>query len=59
METLNTKTRKERIVLERSGDAQVIYVDVPVDVPAENRQEAMSKGLVVNGPPSDANEGVR
>ena len=58
METLNTKTRKERIVLERSGDAQVIFIDVPV-VPEENKKEAMSKGLVVNGPPSDANEGVR
>ena len=51
------KTRTEKIILEKSGDAQVIYVEVPVS--EEQKQEAPRHGLVVNGPPSDPNEGVR
>ena len=52
------KTRTEKIILEKSGDAQVIYVEVPVSE-EEETQEAPRQGLVVNGPPSDPNEGVR
>ena len=47
-------TRTETIILERSGPAQVITVEVPVE-----EKEAPQYGLVVNGPPSDPCEGVR